>query len=72
MISDCRSAAQLASGDASAAPAADAAHWWCMSFVMDTHLARSVLTALGLAAEPATFTPARDPPRAEFAWDDPA
>jgi hypothetical protein len=43
-----------------------------MSFVMDAHLAPSVLTALGLAAEPATFTPARDPPRAEFAWDDPA
>jgi hypothetical protein len=38
----------------------------------DTTLARSVLTALGLAVEPASFAPARDPPQAEFAWDDPA
>ena len=42
------------------------------AFVMDTTLARRVLTALGQAAEPATFAPARDPPQAEFAWDDPA
>jgi hypothetical protein len=36
------------------------------------HLARSVLTELGLAAGPATSAPVRDPPQAEFAWDDPA
>jgi hypothetical protein len=40
--------------------------------VVDTTLARRVLTALGLAAEPATFAPARDPLKAAFAWDDPA
>ena len=43
------------------------------AFVVDTTLARSVLTALGLAVvEPASFAPARDPPQAAFAWDDPA
>jgi len=42
------------------------------AFVVDTTLARRVLTALGLAAEPASFAPARDPPQAAFAWDDPA
>ena len=42
------------------------------AFVVDTTLARRVLTALGLAAEPATFAPARDPPQVEFALDDPA
>jgi hypothetical protein len=42
------------------------------AFVVDTTLARRVLTALGQAAEPATFAPARDPPQAEFAWVDPA
>jgi len=42
------------------------------AFVVDIHLTRSVLTALGLAPEPATFVPARDPPQAELAWDDPA
>jgi hypothetical protein len=31
------------------------------AFVVDTTLARRVLTALRLAAEPATFAPARDP-----------
>jgi hypothetical protein len=38
---------------------------------VDTTLARRVVTALGLAAEPASFPPARDPPQAEFAWADP-
>jgi len=42
------------------------------AFVVDTTLARSVLTALGLAVEPTSFAPARDPPQVEFAWDDPA
>lgn len=41
-------------------------------FVTDQHLARSLLAALGLTAEPATFAPARDPPQPEFAWDEPA
>jgi hypothetical protein len=41
------------------------------AFVVDTTLARSVLTALGLAVEPTSFAPARDPPQVEFAWDDP-
>ena len=40
--------------------------------MVDTTLARRVLTALGLAAEPASSAPARDPPQSEFAWDDPA
>jgi hypothetical protein len=42
------------------------------AFVVDERLARSLLTTLGLAAEPATFIPARAPPQVEFAWDDPA
>lgn len=47
-------------------------HRTVMAFGVDTHLARSVLTALGLATEPATYAPARDPRQAEFAWDAPA
>ena len=43
-----------------------------VSHVVDERLARSLLTTLGLAAEPATFVPARAPPQVEFAWDDPA
>jgi hypothetical protein len=42
------------------------------AFVTDQRLARSLLVALGLPAEPATFAPARDPPQAELAWDEPA
>ena len=42
------------------------------AFVTDRHFARSLLVALGLPAEPATFAPARDPPQAELAWDEPA
>jgi hypothetical protein len=42
------------------------------AFVVDERLARSLLTNLGLAAEPATFVPARAPLQLEFAWDDPA
>jgi hypothetical protein len=43
-----------------------------MAFTVDITLARRVLTAPGQTAEPATFAPARDPPQAEFVWDDPA
>jgi hypothetical protein len=32
------------------------------------NLTRSLLTSLGLPAEPATFAPARAPPQAELAW----
>jgi len=41
-------------------------------FVTDQRLAPSLLIALGLPAEPATFAPARDPPQAELAWDEPS
>jgi hypothetical protein len=40
------------------------------AFVVDERLVRSLLTTLGLAAEPATFAPTRAPPQVEFAWDD--
>jgi hypothetical protein len=43
-----------------------------IAVVTDAALARALLAALGLAAEPAAFTPARDPPQIELAWDDPA
>ena len=33
---------------------------------------RTWLITLGLPADPATFAPARDPPQAELAWEDPA
>ena len=42
------------------------------AFVTDERLARSLLTALGQPADPAAFAPARDPPQAELAWDEPA
>jgi len=42
------------------------------AFVTNQRLARSLLVALGLPAEPATFAPARDQPQAELAWDEPA
>jgi hypothetical protein len=43
-----------------------------VALVTDATLARSVLRTPGLATEPASFAPARDPPQAELAWDDPA
>ena len=43
-----------------------------VAFVADANLTRSLLTSLGLPAEPATFAPARAPPQAELAWHDPA
>ena len=43
-----------------------------VAFVADANLTRNLLTSLGLAAEPATFAPARAPPQAELAWHDPA
>ena len=43
-----------------------------VAFVADANLTRSLLTSLGLPAEPATFAPARAPPQAELAWYDPA
>jgi hypothetical protein len=42
------------------------------TFVTDQRLARSLLAALSQTAEPAAFAPARDPPQAELAWDEPA
>jgi hypothetical protein len=41
-----------------------------VAFVADRTIARSLLSALGLPGEPATFAPARDPPQAELAWND--
>jgi hypothetical protein len=43
-----------------------------VAFVADANLTRSLLTSLGLPAEPATFAPARASPQAELAWHDPA
>jgi hypothetical protein len=43
-----------------------------VAFVTDVARARGLLVTLGLPADPATFAPARDPPQAEFAWEDPA
>ena len=43
-----------------------------VSFVADPSIARAVLDALGLAAEPATFAPARDPPQTDLGWGDSA
>jgi len=43
-----------------------------VAFVADANLTRSLLTSLGLPAEPATFAPARAPPQAELARHDPA
>ena len=41
-----------------------------IAVVADPTLARTLLTALGLPNEPATFATARDPPQVELAWDD--
>jgi len=38
--------------------------------VVGSALAGAVLAALGLSCTPATFAPARDPPQAEFSFDD--
>jgi hypothetical protein len=43
-----------------------------VAFVADAGQAQSLLVMLGLPADPATFAPARDPPQAELAWEDPA
>jgi hypothetical protein len=43
-----------------------------VAFVADPSIARAVLDALRLAAEPATLAPARDPPQTELGWDDSA
>lgn len=43
-----------------------------VAFVADAGEAHSLLVTLGLPAAPATFAPARDPPQAELAWEDPA
>jgi hypothetical protein len=43
-----------------------------VAFVTDATRTRSLLTTLGLPADPATFAPARDPPQPELAWADPA
>jgi hypothetical protein len=40
--------------------------------VTDPTVARTLLAVLDLSSERATFAPARDPPQAELAWDDPA
>ena len=41
-----------------------------VALVVDSALARAVLAPLGLPCTPATFAPARDPPQAEFWFDD--
>jgi hypothetical protein len=41
-----------------------------IAVVADPTIARTLLTALGLPNEPATFAPARDPPQVELAWDE--
>jgi len=43
-----------------------------VAFVTDATRTRSLLTTLGLPADPATFAPARDPPQPELPWADPA
>ncbi|MDQ3367658.1 MAG: ATP-dependent helicase HrpA [Myxococcota bacterium] len=43
-----------------------------VAFVANPSIVRAVLDTLGLAAEPATFAPARAPPQSEFGWDDSA
>jgi hypothetical protein len=43
-----------------------------VAFVADAGQAHSLLVTLGLPADSATFAPARDPPQAELAWEDPA
>jgi hypothetical protein len=41
-----------------------------IAIVANPAIARTLLTALGLPNEPATFAPARDPPQVELAWDE--
>lgn len=41
-----------------------------VAVVADSAMARTVLVTFGLPCTPATFTPARDPPQAEFWFDD--
>jgi hypothetical protein len=41
-----------------------------VAVVVDSARARAVLAPLGLPSTPATFAPARDPPQAEFWFDD--
>jgi hypothetical protein len=41
-----------------------------VAVVVDSALTRAVLAPLGLSCTPATFAPARDPPQAEFWFDD--
>ena len=41
-----------------------------VALVVDSALARAVLAPLRLPCTPATFAPARDPPQAEFWFDD--
>ena len=43
-----------------------------VAFVAESTRARSLLVALGLPADPATFAPARDPTQTELAWARPA
>lgn len=43
-----------------------------IAVVTDPTVARTLLVALDLPHEPSAFAPARDPPQAELAWDDPA
>jgi hypothetical protein len=43
-----------------------------IAVVTDPTIARTLLVALDLPHEPAAFAPARDPPQAVLAWDDPA
>ena len=49
---------------------------WCrrsiVAVVANPAIARTVLVALGLPAEPTTFAPARDPPQTELWCDDPS
>jgi hypothetical protein len=41
-----------------------------IAVVTDPALANTLLTALGVPSEHATFAPARSPPQAELAWDE--
>jgi hypothetical protein len=43
-----------------------------IAVVTDPSVACKLLIALDLPHEPSAFAPARDPPQAELAWDDPA
>ena len=45
-------------------------HRSVIGVVVDDAMARAVLATLGLPCTPATLVPARDPPQAEFWFDD--